>query len=66
MEIKLKALRAHQSQFRGWDPESMVKKWAEEAAQGSDFKYAETFRVITLESDDDWQQYHGDVLKRMQ
>ena len=33
----------------------MVKKWASERAEGHGMKYAEIFRVITLESDENWE-----------
>lgn len=65
METKLRALGAHKSQLKGWDPAPMVRQWAEETAEESDMKYAESYRVITLESDEDWEKYQGDVLKRL-
>lgn len=56
MDIKLQALRAHKSQFPNWDPGEMVKKWASERAQGHGMQYAEIFRVITIESDENWDK----------
>lgn len=58
MEQKLLALRAHTSQFPSWDPGDMVKQWASEHGAGEDIQYGEVFRVITLESDENWQFLH--------
>ena len=64
MEIKVAALRAHHSQMGEWDPEPRIKEWAAERAKGKEMQYAEAFRVITLESDEDWAKHKGDVLSR--
>jgi LmbE family N-acetylglucosaminyl deacetylase len=55
IDIKVAALRAHKSQMRDWDPEPRIKDWASERAKGKEMGYAETFRVITLVSDEDWE-----------
>ena len=55
IDIKVAALRAHKSQMRDWDPEPRIKEWASERAKGKEMGYAETFRVITLVSDEDWE-----------
>ena len=55
IDIKVAALRAHKSQMRDWDPEPRIKEWASERAKGKEMEYAESFRVITLVSDEDWQ-----------
>jgi LmbE family N-acetylglucosaminyl deacetylase len=65
MDIKLEALKAHRSQLKGWDPAPMLKKWAEDTAKECEFDYGEAFRVISLESDEDWEEHRGDVLKRL-
>lgn len=54
IDIKIAALRAHQSQMREWDPEPMIRQWASEAARGKEMAYAESFRVITLVDDEAW------------
>ncbi|MCJ7662158.1 MAG: PIG-L family deacetylase [Anaerolineales bacterium] len=56
IDIKVEALRAHKSQMRDWDPEPRIKEWASERAKGKEMGYAETFRVITLVSDEDWEK----------
>lgn len=62
IDIKIAALRAHQSQMGDWDPEPRIREWAAERARGKEMDYAEGFRVITLESDEDWEKNHGRVL----
>ncbi len=56
IDTKVAALRAHKSQMGAWDPESSVKEWAAERARGKEMAYAESFRVITLESDENWEK----------
>lgn len=62
-DLKIKALMAHKSQMVGWDPEPRVKDWSADMAKGKEMKYAEAFRVITLESDEDWKISEGDPIK---
>lgn len=54
IDIKVAALRAHKSQMGEWDPESEIKKWAAELAEGKEMAYAESFRVVTLVDDESW------------
>lgn len=61
IDVKIAALRAHQSQMGEWDPEPMIREWAGEAAKGKEMRYAEGFRVVTLEDDDAWGKRHGNV-----
>jgi len=48
MEVKLEALKQHKSQFMHWDPAEPVKTWDAETGQKVGFKYAESFRRISL------------------
>ncbi|GAP09844.1 uncharacterized proteins, LmbE homologs [Bellilinea caldifistulae] len=57
IDLKIEALKQHKSQMEGWDPAEMIKNWAAESGKGKEMAYAESFRVITLMSDDDWQKY---------
>jgi len=62
IEIKLEALQSHASQFKKWDPTDRVRQRAAEYAKGIEAKYAETFCVVTLVSDEDWEKNEGRVL----
>ncbi|HKZ70689.1 MAG TPA: PIG-L deacetylase family protein [Anaerolineales bacterium] len=64
IDIKIAALRAHKSQMGDWDPAPRIREWAAERAKGKEMKYAEVFRVVTLESDEDWEKHKGDVTRR--
>lgn len=61
---KIASLRAHVSQMKSWDPESMIKEWATDRAKGKEMTYAEGFKVVTLESDEDWEKWKGQVVGR--
>lgn len=65
IDLKIAALREHKSQMRDWDPEPRVKEWAALRAKGKEMQYAEGFRVITLESDEDWEKHKGVVVGRL-
>ncbi|MEN4041808.1 MAG: PIG-L deacetylase family protein [Anaerolineaceae bacterium] len=56
IDIKIAALRCHASQMKDWDPEPMIRQWAQERAAGKEMPYAESFRVITLIDDDAWEK----------
>jgi LmbE family N-acetylglucosaminyl deacetylase len=62
IETKINALRAHTSQLGEWDPEPRLKEWAAERAKGKEMSYAESFRVVTLVDDEEWEKTHGRVL----
>jgi LmbE family N-acetylglucosaminyl deacetylase len=64
IEQKIEALRAHQSQMKDWDPAPRIKEWASGIGKGKEMAYAESFRVITLESDADWEKWKGVVVGR--
>jgi LmbE family N-acetylglucosaminyl deacetylase len=52
--IKVAALRAHKSQMKDWDPEQEIRQWASQRGEGKEMAYAESYRVVTLESDENW------------
>jgi len=62
IDTKIAALRAHKSQMKDWDPEPRIKEWAATRAKGKEMAYAESFRVITLVSDEDWEKRKGCVI----
>jgi LmbE family N-acetylglucosaminyl deacetylase len=61
ISLKAAALRAHRSQMRDWDPEPMLKEWAADTAKGKEMTYAESFRVVTLLSEEDWNKTKGKI-----
>lgn len=64
IDLKIKALRAHVSQMKGWDPEEDIRKWAAERGQGKEMAYAEGYRVVTLVDDETWEKNQGWVQPR--
>ena len=56
MDVKIDALREHRSQLGDWDPEEPIRARAAENGRRVGFKYAETFRLITLRSDEDIEE----------
>jgi len=62
IDVKVNALRAHKSQMKDWDPEPRIKEWAAAHARGKEMEYAESFRVVTLVSDEDWEKTRGRVI----
>jgi LmbE family N-acetylglucosaminyl deacetylase len=56
IDIKIAALRAHKSQMKDWDPAEMIRTWAAESAKGKEMAYAEAYRVVTLETDENWEK----------
>ena len=64
IEVKAAALKAHKSQMGDWDVEKNIKQWAAERAKGKEMRYAEIFRVVTLENDEEWEKWKGRVVGR--
>ena len=58
IDIKIAALRAHKSQMGDWDPADMVREWAGNSAKGKEMLYAESYRVVSLVNDKDWEKTH--------
>jgi LmbE family N-acetylglucosaminyl deacetylase len=56
IEVKIQALRAHKSQMGDWDPTEMIKKWSSERARGKEMEYAESYRVIQMINDEEWEK----------
>jgi LmbE family N-acetylglucosaminyl deacetylase len=62
IDLKIAALREHKSQMGDWDPEERIRNWAAQRAKGIEAQYVETFRVISLRSDEEWERCKGRVL----
>jgi len=56
IDVKISALRAHKSQMKDWDPEESLREWAAQSGSGKEMAYAEGYRVVTLVSDEAWEQ----------
>lgn len=56
IDMKINALRCHKSQMGEWDPEPRIKEWAAARAKGKEMAYAESFKVVTLVNDADWEK----------
>jgi LmbE family N-acetylglucosaminyl deacetylase len=62
VDLKIEALKRHVSQIG--DPDGMamrVREGSAHIAAGKEMRYAEAFRVITLESDAAWEKRRGQV-----
>jgi LmbE family N-acetylglucosaminyl deacetylase len=58
IDRKVEALRKHASQMGEWDPEPMLRQWSRDAGKGKEMEYAESYRVMTIVSDEDWAKLH--------
>jgi LmbE family N-acetylglucosaminyl deacetylase len=65
IDVKVAALQAHKSQMGEWDVDKNIREWAADRAKDHGMQYAEIFRVVTLESDEDWEKYKGRVVGRL-
>ena len=62
IELQIEALKKHVSQIGEWDPAPSVREWAATTAKrdvsqspgAAQMTYAESYRIITLISDDEW------------
>lgn len=46
IDVKIQALKKHVSQLGEWDPESEIRKWAEEEGKEKGFSFAEAYKVM--------------------
>ena len=53
IDLKIQALRMHSSQRDTHDSEKMIRDWAEAEGQSPGLRYAESFRVMILQRDED-------------
>ncbi len=53
IQLKIDALKKHVSQLGEWDPEKMIREWAQEEGKEHGLEYAEAFKVMLLVEDED-------------
>ena len=53
IDTKLAALKKHASQLGDWDPEKMIREWAAEEGKEKGMVYAEAYKVMILENEED-------------
>jgi LmbE family N-acetylglucosaminyl deacetylase len=51
IETKIAALKEHISQLGDWDPEKMIREWAENEGKEKGLAYAESYKVMILQQD---------------
>lgn len=51
IDLKIDALRQHASQLGDWDPEKMIREWAEEEGKEHGLALAEAYKVMILEDE---------------
>src|SRR5512140_2680403 len=52
IDAQVAALTNHTSQLKDWDPEKMIREWAEEEGKEKGMKYAEAYKVMILEQEE--------------
>jgi len=52
IDVKIAALKKHASQLKDWDPEKMIREWAEEEGKEKGMKYAEAYKVMILDQEE--------------
>jgi LmbE family N-acetylglucosaminyl deacetylase len=53
LDVKIAALKEHQSQLGDWDPSKMIREWAKDEGKMRGLEAAEAFRVMILKEDED-------------
>jgi LmbE family N-acetylglucosaminyl deacetylase len=49
--VKISALKKHVSQLGDWDPEKMIREWAEGDGKEKGLSYAEAYKVMILDQE---------------
>ncbi len=55
IDKKIAALKKHTSQLGDWDPEKMIREWAQEEGKEKGLSYAEAYKVMILEQQEQEQ-----------
>ena len=53
IDTKIAALKKHVSQLGDWDPEKMIREWAEEEGKEKGLAYAEAYKVMILDEQEE-------------
>lgn len=53
IDTKIASLKKHVSQLGEWDPEKMIREWAAEEGKEHGFEYAEAYKVMLLDQDEE-------------
>lgn len=53
IDTKIAALKKHASQLGEWDPGKMIREWAAEEGKEKGMEYAEAYKVMILENEED-------------
>ena len=56
IDIKIQALKKHVSQLGEWDPESEIRKWAEEEGKEKEIPFAEAYKVMINVEEEEQQE----------
>lgn len=51
LDLKIAALKKHASQLGDWDPEKMIREWAEAEGKEKGLSYAEAYKVMILQQE---------------
>lgn len=55
IDLKIAALKQHVSQLGDWDPEKMLREWAQEEGKEKGIPYAEAYKVMRLGDEEERQ-----------
>lgn len=55
LDVKIAALKKHASQLGDWNPEKMMREWAQQAGKEKGLPYAEAYKVMVLEEQEERQ-----------
>jgi LmbE family N-acetylglucosaminyl deacetylase len=60
IDTKIAALKKHVSQLGDWDPEKMIREWAAEEGKEHGLEYAEAYKVMLLDQEEEEEKNISD------
>jgi LmbE family N-acetylglucosaminyl deacetylase len=60
IDTKIAALKKHVSQLGDWDPEKMIREWSAEEGKDHGLEYAEAYKVMVLDQDEEEEKNISD------